>query len=87
MNKLTIEPGTGNVYADLGMADAHEMLVKAKLASKICDNIKRQNLTQQQAAEQLAMPQRKVSLLLRGQFRGIGEAKLLECLARLGCRY
>ena len=27
MNKLTIEPGTGNVYADLGMADAHEMLV------------------------------------------------------------
>ena len=87
MTKLTIEPGAGNVYADLGMADAHEMLVKAKLASKIGDNIKRQNLTQQQAAELLAMPQRKVSLLLRGQFRGIGEAKMLECLARLGRRY
>lgn len=29
MTKLTIEPGSGNVYADLGMADAHEMLVKA----------------------------------------------------------
>ena len=87
MNKLTIEPGTGNVYADLGMADAREILVKAKLASKIGDNIKRQNLTQQQAAEQLAMPQRKVSLLLRGQFRGMGEAKMLECLARLGRRY
>ena len=87
MTKLTIEPGAGNVYADLGMADAHEMLVKAKLASKIGDNIKRQNLTQQQAAELLAMPQRKVSLLLRGQFRGIGEAKMLECLARLERRY
>ena len=87
MTKLTIEPGAGNVYADLGMADAHEMLVKAKLASKIGDNIKRQNLTQQQAAELLAMPQRKVSLLQRGQFRGIGEAKMLECLARLGRRY
>ena len=84
MSTITIEKSSGNVYADLGMADAQEMLVKAKLASKIGDIIKRQNLTQQQAAELLAMPQPKVSLLLRGQFRGISEAKMLECLARLG---
>jgi predicted XRE-type DNA-binding protein len=84
MSTITIEKSSGNVYADLGMADAQEMLVKAKLASKIGDIIKRRNLTQQQAAELLAMPQPKVSLLLRGQFRGISEAKMLECLARLG---
>ena len=84
MSTISIEQGSGNVYADLGMANAQEMLVKAKLASKIGDIIKRQNLTQQQAAEVLAMPQPKVSMLLRGQFRGISEAKMLECLARLG---
>ena len=84
MIPITIEKTSGNVYADLGMADAQEMLVKAKLASKIGDIIKRQSLTQQQAAELLAMPQPKVSMLLRGQFRGISEAKMLECLARLG---
>jgi predicted XRE-type DNA-binding protein len=84
MHTITIAQGGGNVYSDLGMADAQEMLVKAKLASKIGDIIKQQNLTQQQAAEVLAMPQPKVSLLLRGQFRGISEAKMLECLARLG---
>jgi predicted XRE-type DNA-binding protein len=84
MSTITIEQGSGNVYADIGMADAQEMLIKAKLASKIGDIIKRQNLTQQQAAELLAMPQPKVSMLLRGQFRGISEAKMLECLARLG---
>lgn len=84
MTSITIEAGSGNVYADLGMADAQEMLVKAKLASKIGDIIKRQNMTQQQAAEVLTMPQPKVSMLLRGQFRGISEAKMLECLARLG---
>ena len=83
MTKLNIQSGTGNVYADLGMADAHEMLVKARLASKIGDSIKRQNLTQQQAAKQLAMPQQKVSLLRRGQFRGLGESEMLECLVRL----
>ena len=84
MSTITIEKSSGNVYADLGLADAQEMLVKAKLASKIGEIIKRKNLTQQQAAELLAMPQPKVSLLLRGQFRGISEAKMLECLARLG---
>ena len=84
MSTISIEESSGNVYADLGLADAQEMLVKAKLASKIGEIIQRQNLTQQQAATLLAMPQPKVSLLLRGQFRGISEAKMLECLARLG---
>jgi predicted XRE-type DNA-binding protein len=84
MSSITIEKSSGNIYADLGLADPQEMLVKAKLASKIAEIIKRQNLTQQQAGELLAMPQPKVSQLLRGQFRGISEAKMLECLARLG---
>lgn len=81
---VDIEAGSGNVYADLRLADAQDMLVKAKLASKIAEIIKRQKLTQQQAAEVLAMPQPKVSLMLRGQFRGISESKMLDCLARLG---
>ena len=81
---IEIEKGSGNVYADLGMADAHEMLVKAKLASKISEILGHQGLTQQQAAELLGIAQPKVSNLLRGQFRGISEAKMLECLARLG---
>ena len=84
MSTIAIEKSSGNVYADLGLADAQEMLIKAKLASKIGEIIQRQKLTQQQAAQLLAMPQPKVSLLLRGQFRGISEAKMLECLARLG---
>lgn len=81
---IAIETGSGDVYADLGMADAQEMLVQAKLASKIVEIIGCQNLTQQQAAELLTMPQPKVSMMLRGQFRGISESKMLNCLARLG---
>jgi hypothetical protein len=30
------------------------------------------------------MPQPKLSGMLRGQFRGISEVKMLECLNRLG---
>jgi predicted XRE-type DNA-binding protein len=78
-----IEQGSTNVYADFGLENAEEMLVKAQLATKIGEIIKRRKLTQVQAAELLCMTQPKLSNLLRGQFRGISEAKILECMTRL----
>jgi hypothetical protein len=50
---MEVEMGTGNVYADLGFADADEMLIKAQLVSKIAEIIKRKGLTQTQAAQLL----------------------------------
>ncbi|PRX18469.1 Xre family transcriptional regulator [Paraburkholderia sp. BL18I3N2] len=79
-----IEESSGNVYADLGVPDADEMLVKAQLATKIEEIIKARKWTQIWAAEVLGMTQPKLSNMLRGQFRGISEAKMLECLAKLG---
>ena len=79
-----VEKGSTNIYADLGRSDAAEMHVKATLAAKISEIIKQRHLTQAQAAEILFMPQPKLSGMLRGQFRGISEAKMLECLNRLG---
>jgi predicted XRE-type DNA-binding protein len=81
---IEIEESSGTVYADLGVTDAGEMLVKAQLATKIGEIIKRRHLTQIQAAEVLGMTQPKLSNMLRGQFRGISESKMLDCLARLG---
>src|SRR5476649_2606708 len=81
---IYIEKSSGNVYADLCMADADEMLVKAQLASKISEIIKARKWSQQQGADVLGIPQPKLSKMLRGQFRGISEAKMLDCLVRLG---
>ncbi len=81
---IGIEEGSVNVYADLGRPDADEMLVKAQLASRIGEVIKRRRLTQVAAAEITGLPQPKLSGLLRGQFRGVSEAKMLACLTRLG---
>jgi predicted XRE-type DNA-binding protein len=81
---MEFERGSTNVYADLGYPDADEMLVKAQLATKIGEIIKRRRLTQVAAAEIVGMPQPKLSGLLRGQFRGISETKMLNCLTRLG---
>jgi len=44
MNAIKIS--SGNVYADLGDAEADEMLVKARLAFKIGEIIKQRHLTQ-----------------------------------------
>ena len=81
---IEIETVSTSVYEDLGLPDSAEMQVKATLAAKIGEIIKHRHLTQIQAAEILGMPQPKLSGMLRGQFRGISEAKMLECINRLG---
>ena len=81
---IKIEESNGNVYKDLGILNADEMLVKAQLVEKINEIIKDRRWTQQEAAKILGMTQPKLSMMLGGQFRGISEVKMLECLARLG---
>ena len=81
---VEIHDGSDNVYADLGYSNAEEMLIKAKLVSKIAEIISGKGLTQVQTAKILGLTQPKVSALLRGQFRGISERKLIECLTSLG---
>ncbi|MBS0455235.1 MAG: XRE family transcriptional regulator [Proteobacteria bacterium] len=81
---IKFEEGSDNVWADLGREDAAEMQVKAQLATKIGEIIKAREWTQQEAAEVLGLTQPKLSKMLRGQFRGVSEAKMLDCLARLG---
>ena len=76
--------GSGNVYADLGYENAEEMLVKAQLVSKIAEIIQRRGFTQVEAAKLLGLTQPKVSAMLRGQFRGFSERKLINCLTSLG---
>ena len=81
---MKIQKGSANVYADLNRGDAEEMLVKAQLATKISELVQKRNLVQQEAAKLLHISQPKLSNLLRGQFRGISEVKMLECLTLLG---
>jgi predicted XRE-type DNA-binding protein len=82
--KFQIKLGSGNVYVDLGLADSEGMLVKAQLVTEMAEILKQRRLTQQQAAKTLHLTQPRVSRLLRGEFRGFSERRLLRCLIRLG---
>lgn len=81
---IDFESSSGNVYTDLGFANAEEMLVKAKLAAKIGEILQSRGWSQQHAGQVLGIPQPKLSKMLRGQFNGISESKMIDCLTRLG---
>ena len=80
----TVEAGSANVYADLGYADSEGMLLKAQLVTKIAQILRERRMTQAQAAKLLHLTQPKVSDMLRGNFQGMSERRLLRCLTRLG---
>src|ERR1039457_5379056 len=73
-----------NVYEQLGFPDAEEMLVKAQLVTQIAEILRERGWSQQQAAKVLGLTQPKLSKMLRGQFRGISEMKMMDCLLKLG---
>lgn len=76
--------GNTNVYADLGYRTPGSMLVKAQLVSRISELLTERSLTQTTAATLLGVPQPRLAKVLRGQFRGFSERRLLRCLIQLG---
>ena len=81
---LELESGSGNVFADLGLADADEHLIKAGLVVKIDRIIRQRHLTQAAAAQLIGIDQPKVSAMLAGQFRGYSVERLMRFLVALG---
>ena len=75
---------SGNVFADLGLPDADERVLKAQLAIQIRRFIEAKGWTQTEAAEAVGLDQPKVSHLLRGRLAGFSVDRLLNILNRLG---
>jgi predicted XRE-type DNA-binding protein len=82
--KIEVEIGSGNVFADLGLPNPEEALAKAVLANQICETITQRKLTQAQAAALLGIDQPKVSALIRGKLSGFSTERLFRFLNALG---
>jgi len=80
----TAETGGDNVFADLGLPNAEEHLVKASLVYKIDALIKQRGLKQVEAADLLGVKQPDISKMLRGDFRQFSVDRLLRFLVALG---
>ena len=80
---IEIFEGSGNVFADLGLPNADELLVKAELVRQISILIEERNLTQAEAARILGTNQPTVSDLVRGYLGKFSIERLLVFLNRL----
>ena len=77
------EESSGNVFADLELADADEVFARGKIAIQVLHMLKERNLEQREMSELLGIPQPEVSHLMNGEFQKFSEGKLLLFLKRL----
>ena len=84
MSRKRYEKSSGNVFKDLGLPDAKEHLVKAKLVWKIDAIMKARGLKQVEVAALFGVRQPDVSKMLRGEFRQFSVERLLRFLVALG---
>jgi predicted XRE-type DNA-binding protein len=83
-DRIRVEEGSGNVFADLGFPNPEREQLKARLALEIYRLIKDRGLTQAQAGAILGIKQPHVSGLMRGQSGNFSVERLMDFLTALG---
>ena len=81
---VEVHRGSGNVFADLGLADADKLKIKSGLVIEIRKAMRSLGLKQLEAAKRMGISQPKISDMMRGDFSNLSERKLMDCLTRLG---
>lgn len=77
---MKVEIGSGNIFADLGLPNAEEHLLKASLVVQLHRLIKARNLTQVAAAKLIGIKQPDLSNILRGHYQGFSLERLMRML-------
>ena len=82
--EATIEPSSGNVFADLELDDAVELDTKVRLAVEINRLLGARALSQVAAAKLLGVTQPRVSALKAFKLDGFSVERLMRFLTALG---
>ena len=81
---IRAQASSGNVFADLGLPNPEQELLKARLTLQIYKIVKARGLTQAQAGAVLGIKQPHVSALMRNRAGNFSVGRLIEFLNRLG---
>ena len=81
---LKMEVSSGNVFADLGLEDASELLVKSGLMVKIDRIIHQRGLSKKAAAKAMGIDPSKLAEMLVGHFSEDSVDQLMHHLVALG---
>lgn len=80
----SFEPSSGNVFADLGLPDADDLMFKADLAAKLMDALTASGLTQRPAAALLGWTQPEISAFMKGRISGFSVERIMRALKKTG---
>lgn len=84
LNRVThVTQGSGNVFADLGLPNPEQELLKAQLTLQIYTILKDSGMTQVEIAKILGVQQPQVSLLMRNRAGNFSVGRLMEFLTAL----
>jgi predicted XRE-type DNA-binding protein len=78
-----VTEGSGNVFADLGLPNPEQELLKAQLTLQIYTILKGSGMTQVEIAKILGVQQPQVSLLMRNRAGNFSVGRLMEFLTAL----
>jgi predicted XRE-type DNA-binding protein len=81
--EIEIYEGSGNVYADLELEDADELLTRSHIGFLVFKILENRKLKQREIASVLGIAQPDVSHLMNGHFSRFTTDKLLDFLKRL----
>ena len=81
---IEFEVGSGNVFKDLGLQDADQLLARAQIGFHVYKILEGKQLKQREIAGVLGIAQPDVSHLMNGHFSRFTTDKLLDFLKRLG---
>jgi predicted XRE-type DNA-binding protein len=79
-----VTKSSGNVFADIGLPNPEEHLLKAELVRRIAATMEEQKLNQTSAAALLSVTQPDISKMLKGHFRQFSVERLMRFLVALG---
>jgi Uncharacterized conserved small protein len=82
--KAIVKRSSGNIFADLGLPNPEQELLKAQLTLQIYRIVKARELTQAQAGAVRGIKQPHISALMRNRAGNFSVGRLFEFLTALG---
>lgn len=82
--QMQVHSSSGNVFADLGLPNSNELMLKAELVDRIDELICARQLTETEAAELLGIDRSTLSALIRGKLSAFSTESLFRFLNALG---
>lgn len=81
--KISFEESSGNVFADLGLDNSEELLIRSKLGHSVRMILEKKKLKQREIGKLLAIQQPEVSNLMNGRYTLFSQERLFGFLNKL----